>query len=191
MKEMWKPIDCLGGEYLVSNTGKVKSIDRKIADRNGKLVTHKGKLYEQRKNSSGYYRVCILRKRYFVHRLVALAFCENPDKERYTIVNHIDNNPLNNNADNLEWTDFKGNIHHAMRQGRTERTEAWLRHLREYNEKNGKSVSRVDPITNAIEKTYVCLNDVRHDGFQPSGVCLCCQGKLATHHGFRWEYAAR
>ena len=191
MKEMWKPIGFLGDEYLVSNTGKVKSCDRKIADCNGRLVTYKGKLYEQKINSRGYYRVFILGKRYFVHRLVALAFCENPNKERYTIVNHIDNNPLNNNAENLEWTDPKGNVHHAMKQGRMDRTEAWLRHLRETNEKNGKTVARVNPITNTVEKTYVCLRDVRHDGFQPSSVCLCCQGKLSMHHGFRWEYATR
>lgn len=191
MNEIWKPIDFLGNEYFVSNTGKVKSIERKMANCNGKIITYKGRLYTQNKNSQGYYRVNILRKCYFVHRLVALAFCENPDKERYTIVNHIDNNPLNNKADNLEWTNLKGNIHHAMKQGRTVRTESWLRHLREANENHGKSVSRINPVTNTIEKTYVCLNDVKQDGFQPSCVSMCCKKKRATHCGFRWEYATR
>ena len=38
---------------------------------------------------------------FMVHRLVAQAFCENPNK--YTIVHHKDNNTLNNCAENLEW----------------------------------------------------------------------------------------
>lgn len=39
---------------------------------------------------------------FMIHRLVAEAFCENPNN--YTIVHHKDGNPLNNNAENLEWT---------------------------------------------------------------------------------------
>lgn len=38
-----------------------------------------------------------------VGRLVALAHVPNPNPEFYKEVNHKDNNPLNNNADNLEW----------------------------------------------------------------------------------------
>lgn len=35
-----------------------------------------------------------------VHRLVALAFCNKP--EGCNVVNHLDENKLNNNANNLE-----------------------------------------------------------------------------------------
>lgn len=42
-----------------------------------------------------------------IHRLVAEAFCENPNN--YTIVHHKDNNSLNNKADNLEWVSIKEN----------------------------------------------------------------------------------
>ena len=38
-----------------------------------------------------------------VHRLVAMAFVNNPNPDKYKEVNHIDENKLNNNADNLEW----------------------------------------------------------------------------------------
>lgn len=36
-----------------------------------------------------------------VHRIVADAFCDNPN--HYNIVHHIDGNKLNNNASNLQW----------------------------------------------------------------------------------------
>lgn len=51
-----------------------------------------------------------------VHRLVADAFCEK--KPGCDIVNHLDNNPANNEASNLEWTTYAGNMQWAAKQGR-------------------------------------------------------------------------
>ena len=42
-----------------------------------------------------------VRRRILVHRLVAKAFVPNPNN--YTVVNHRDENPANNEAWNLEW----------------------------------------------------------------------------------------
>ena len=44
-----------------------------------------------------------IRKKYRIHRLVAEAFVPNPDN--LPIVNHKDENRLNNEANNLEWCD--------------------------------------------------------------------------------------
>lgn len=51
-----------------------------------------------------------------VHRLIALTFCEYGAEER-NVVNHIDGNPLNNNAENLEWVTYSENNKHAIRTG--------------------------------------------------------------------------
>lgn len=45
---------------------------------------------------------------FMIHRLVAEAFCENPN--HYTIVHHKDENKQNNCADNLEWVTTQENI---------------------------------------------------------------------------------
>lgn len=52
-----------------------------------------------------------------VHRLVAAAFCENDDPEHKTVVNHIDGNPSNNSASNLEWCTPAENAQHAIDTG--------------------------------------------------------------------------
>ena len=43
------------------------------------------------------------RKNFYIHKLVACTFITNVDRKKYNIVNHIDENPLNNYINNLEW----------------------------------------------------------------------------------------
>lgn len=56
------------------------------------------------------------RKRFLIHRLVALYFIQNPNN--YKVVNHLDSNPGNNNVSNLEWTTTSGNLIHARDNNR-------------------------------------------------------------------------
>lgn len=52
-----------------------------------------------------------------IHRLVAKAFIDNPNK--YEQVNHKDENKLNNNANNLEWCDLNYNINYGTSHARS------------------------------------------------------------------------
>lgn len=90
--EIWKDIKGYPG-YQISNMGRIWSIKS-----NNYLSPWK--------NNSGYRVINIQaangkRKGELIHRLVALAFVENPDKKPE--VNHIDRNKENNRMDNLEW----------------------------------------------------------------------------------------
>lgn len=53
-------------------------------------------------------------KSFMIHRLVAEAFCDNPNN--YTIVDHIDGNKLNNNHTNLRWVTDAENRLNANRK---------------------------------------------------------------------------
>jgi hypothetical protein len=105
--------------YEVSNTGKVRSLDRVITYSNGGVRTTPGKVIAQVVGKNGY-RVVRLYKnqvetKYTTHRLVAKVFIDNPDKKHY--VNHIDGNKTNNRADNLEWVTASENGLHAYAIG--------------------------------------------------------------------------
>ena len=96
--EKWHNIELTN--YQVSDMGNLRHIK----------FQRKRKL---RKGTRGYIIVILEGKSYQLHRLVAKAFIPNPDN--FGIVNHIDGNPLNNCADNLEWCTqshncLKGNL---------------------------------------------------------------------------------
>ena len=44
-----------------------------------------------------------------IHKLVAMAWCDNKDYYKYNIVDHKDDNKLNNHYTNLNWTNNNGN----------------------------------------------------------------------------------
>ena len=48
-------------------------------------------------------------RHFLVSRLVAEAFCPNPDPENATTIDHIDQDKLNNKASNLRWMSQKDN----------------------------------------------------------------------------------
>lgn len=50
------------------------------------------------------------------HRMVAELFVEKKD-EKHNLVNHKDGIKVHNHADNLEWTDYSGNLIHAFESG--------------------------------------------------------------------------
>ena len=121
MREIWKPIEGYEGFYEVSNTGKVRSLDRVIVTEthlNGKLI--KGKILKNNVTRN-YNRVnlCVgnVRQKHRVARLVAIAFLPNPDNKPQ--VNHIDENTLNDSVENLEWCTSKENCNFGTRGVRT------------------------------------------------------------------------
>jgi hypothetical protein len=106
--EQWKAVAECNGEYQVSNLGRVKS-----------LKHGKERILKPRRTSTGYLQTELFikgnRKIWALHRLVALAFIDNPENKPQ--VNHIDGNKLNNHIDNLEWATAKENMQHAWDTG--------------------------------------------------------------------------
>ena len=111
-KEIWKDVPRREEEYQASNFGQIRK-----RQRNGGM-----KIVKQSLHPDGYYDVSdqILTKgRDYVHRVIATTFCPNDDTKHKVIVDHLDNNPKNNRADNLEWITQAENVRRAGRIGRT------------------------------------------------------------------------
>lgn len=66
---------------------------------------------------SGYYSVNLSKdgvfKFYNIHLLVARAFIPKPKSDERLVVNHIDEDPLNNYVENLEWITHEANLNHG------------------------------------------------------------------------------
>ena len=119
-EEIWKPIEGYEGLYEVSNTGRVRSIDR-YDSRNH---FRRGRILKLSYDTVGYLIVGLhsngKKKTYLVHRLVAPAFIPNPDN--LPQVNHRDEDKTNNRVENLEWCDSKYNLSYGTRNIRIRET---------------------------------------------------------------------
>jgi hypothetical protein len=121
-------------------------------------------------------------KTYPVHRLVALAFIDNPENKPQ--VNHKDKNRSNNNLSNLEWsTASENNIHRSINvvQTTNQQVKVW----------------RIDPLTNEKLELYdsICLaaqwiftnNDITNcvDNIG-RGISCASRGVYKTSFGYKW-----
>ncbi len=117
---MFKDIAGFEGLYQVSDAGVVRSLERVVLNKRGKPQKYPAKTLQFDLTSVGRHRVVLSKdhKRYqlSLHRVVAEAFIPNPHNK--PDINHIDNNPLNNCVENLEWCTHSENMLHAQKQGR-------------------------------------------------------------------------
>lgn len=108
--EEWRDVPGYEGLYLISDAGRIWCV------RLGRALTPK-------KSAHGYRSVDLskngVKRRFYIHRLVARAFLPDPGPERQEI-NHRDLDKANNRAVNLEWVTHAENQRHAYKNGRTD-----------------------------------------------------------------------
>ena len=116
MKEEWRPVvgydNRYVGRYEVSSLGSVRSLRYRGHDCIKQLPQHR-QTFDSRYKFVTLFAPDWKRHSISVHQLVAKAFVPNPNG--YHEVNHIDGDPGNNRADNLEWCSRSQNITHAYR----------------------------------------------------------------------------
>lgn len=184
--EEWRYIPSTDNRYMVSNQGRVKSLD--MITNNGTQL-RKGRIRALSHDRDGYPQLSVVingkLKCLKVHRLVAEAFIDNPQK--LPMVNHKDENPQNNQVENLEWCDCKYNSNYGTRNQRISRR------LKGKCGVGKKAVLQIDIYTDAIVATYSSIDEaVRICGFSTrSHISECCaeKPKRNSAHGYKWRYA--
>jgi hypothetical protein len=103
--EVWKDIPGYEGLYQVSNLGRVKSLPRERITANGFVRKYDGKILKCR--APDRYKLVSLSvngkiKTYKIHQLVAMAFLNHKPNGLELVVDHINDNKLDNRVENLQ-----------------------------------------------------------------------------------------
>lgn len=180
MVEVWKPIKNFENHYHVSNLGNVKSLERVIIRKDGRIMTFKSKLLKKQKTTNGYLSITIDRKHKSIHRLVAEAFLHKIEG-KYD-VNHIDCDKFNNCVTNLEWANKSENIQHAIKNNR----------FKKYLGKNhwrSLPILQIDLDGNLIKKWDSIMDVKRELNLDSKSIIYCCKGKIYKKvGGYKWRY---
>jgi hypothetical protein len=177
MEEIWKPVVGYENAYEVSNLGRVRSVDKYVNHNPSGMALRKGQIRKQILTKDGYCRVSLWDKykgRYFaVHRLVAMAFIPNPDN--LPCVNHKDENPQNNRADNLEWCSVLYNGGYGTKGLRCSKSQS-------------KQVAQYDKEGNLLKVYIGPVYAEKETGINQCAIRNCCLGHSKTAGGYVWKY---
>lgn len=102
--EVFKDIPNYEGLYQVSNLGNVKSLERKVKNGCGSYRIIKERVIKPTLRGKGYLSVGLSNgvvKTCYIHQLVSEAFLNHKPNGYTLVVDHIDNNKINNNLKNL------------------------------------------------------------------------------------------
>lgn len=178
MHEILKDIQNYESIYKISNQGTVY-----------KCLKH-GKLKKMRTvfSRTGYEKLLLTKnhesKTFYVHRLVATAFLENP--MNFPQVNHIDGDKRNNNSKNLEWVTASMNQKHAIRNNL--RTPSPNKGKFGKQNANSKRVVQYDLDGNFI-KIWDSISDAsRFLECKPCSISICANGRSRMSNGFQWRF---
>ena len=164
MKEIYKDIQGYEGKYQISNLGNVYS-----------LITNK--ILKPRLTLDGYYQVDLckngVKKHLYIHRLVAQSFLDNP--KNYKIVNHKDENSMNNIVSNLEWCNSTYNNNYGNCK-------------RKISEANSIKINQYDMDGNFIKQWLGINNIERCLKINKGNIWMCCKGKRNNAGGYKWKY---
>jgi hypothetical protein len=153
--EVWKDVKDYEGLYQVSNFGRVKSLKREWSTNKNKRC-HDDIIMKICNLSRGYQGVPLCKdgktKTFKVHRLVAIAFIDNPlDKPQ---INHIDCDKKNNHFSNLEWVTNSENLEHAIENNLRNCARGEKQHLSKLTEKDVKDILNSSLSTVKLGKIY-------------------------------------
>ena len=179
--EQWISVPGYEGFYEVSNLGRIKNL--------GIHRSHNSNpgIMAQCFNGDGYLIVCLTKcgrkKSEKVHRIVAMAFIENPENKPE--VNHKYGNKIDNMSASLEWVTKSENIKHAYNNNLLVN---WNKGKFGYENKKSISVSQFNLDGNLIRDFGSAREASRITGINGGNIRNVLRGFKKTAGGYIWKY---
>jgi len=186
--EVWADIIGYEGLYMISNMGRVKSLPKRWAAVGGRVIHRKEKILKQGIDTDGYLHVVLvknkIRKTSKCHRLVAIAFIENPKNKKE--INHVFGNKKDNRVPSLEWATSSENQKHAFKTGLQKAKSPWLGI---FGKDNPCSTPILQfSISGKFIKRFHSLKDVQDQlGFNADYLSKKTKSNIPCN-GYRWEF---
>ena len=121
MKEIFKDILGYEGLYQVSNLGRVYSLPKEWVTGLGGVRSHNGKILKLSIDTKGYLKVNLWnegkQKTKRVHQLVAITFLNHELDGHKIVVDHMNNNSLDNRVENLQLITNRENTSKDKKRG--------------------------------------------------------------------------
>lgn len=203
--EIWKSLPELSDYYVISNKGRVKSLERDFEIR-GRRIHTKERILKQRvqvntnphtKEKYHHLSICTLmhgvKKEFTISRLVYEAFVA-PIESSLVRIRHKDTNHLNNTPENLYPSTIGEMQNDLLRTGQRPRLagcsnlEKWTPEERNsFYDKTRKPVSQFDPDGNFI-RTYKSVQDAADSiGVKNTSISAAIYGRSHTIGGYQWR----
>lgn len=196
--EIWKPVVGLEDYYMISNIGRIKSVERTVIHSDGRKRNIGGKILKTRINNQGYECIKIScnrqKKEFKIHRMVALAFIPNVENKPH--IDHINTIRSDNRVENLKWVTRLENAHNPITYsrmfGRNHAPAEKILKRKNENKSYGAEKAVVQLSANGdIIKEFKSIRDAGR-AFHNSGSAIsCCCRKMKcykTAHGYVWRY---
>lgn len=187
--EEWRDVVGYEGLYKVSSFGRVLSLEKIVKRRKVGSFRKKPQLLSLITMTIGYHSVNLVKNGkvnvVYVHRLVAMAFLQNPNN--YPQVDHLDTNRTNNHVSNLRWCTNSQNMLNPFTR------------INNSNSKKGMIIKRGNA-SNQICRKVVCLKngifiksfesikEASNEGHNYNKIWFVCNGWRKHHHGYQWMY---
>lgn len=174
VEEIWKDIDGYDGKYQVSNLGRIRSI---YTGNKHRIIILKPMVQK-----NGYLYVALWKdnkkKNRLIHRLVALAFVDNPNN--YCEVNHKDENKENNSVENLEWCEHKTNINYGTCKQRISESKT--------NHPKHSKITYQYTKDGVLVQVWASAAEIeRQLGYCAHVISACRGGKIKSAYGYIWK----